>query len=281
MGIGVLGVCRGDELTKLTVDNLRDTGTEFILNLPTTKTKTKVKKMHVIQGEFSNIIRQYIKLRPPNVPTDRFFLQYRNGKCTRQVIGKNMIANVPKEMAKFLKLPNPESYTGHGYRRTGTTIAANNGASLEELKRIGDWKSTAVCERYIQESVGHKRKLGRFISGAINLPSTSKTESHFGNINLPDTANTFAMSKKTPISNIDNCASASASTSTVSAGTSHIPQTINVSAVPTSSTIMSNSGAASSAVTFGSFGINVPDDTKNIVFHFGGECSKFTIINMK
>lgn len=66
MGIGVLGVCRGDEMTKLTIDNVRDTGETFILKVPTTKNKER--KMYVIEGGFTKIIRQYIKLRPPNVP---------------------------------------------------------------------------------------------------------------------------------------------------------------------------------------------------------------------
>lgn len=87
-------------------------------------------------------------------------------------MGKHSIAKIPKEMASFLKLPNPELYTGHSYRRSATTIAADNGASIEELKRLGDWKSTSVVERYIQNSVSYKRKISNRISGAINLPST-------------------------------------------------------------------------------------------------------------
>lgn len=251
MGIGILGVCRGDELTKLTVDNIRDSGKEFILSIPTTK--TKVKKMYVIEGGFTDIIRQYIKLRPPNVPTDRFFVQYRDGKCRCQVIGKNVIAKVPKEMAKFLKLPNPNSYTGHSYRRSGTTIAANNGATIEQLKRMGGWKSSTVFEKYIQESIGYKRQLGRLISGAINFSSSNN------------------QTNQTP----------SASTSTVVLDhESHMSQTI-VDAVPTPSETVSNLEEASSAATFGSFGINIPNDKKTILFNFQGQCHNFTVHNYK
>lgn len=261
MGIGILSVCRGEELTKLTVNDLKDTGNEFILSIPNTRIKTKVNKTHVIEGEFTNIIRRYIALRPPHVPTDRLFLQYRNGKCTCQVIGKNTIAQIPKEMAKFLKLPNPDSYTGHSYRRTGTTIAANNGANLEQLKRIGDWKSAAVCERYIHESLGHKRKHGRFTSGGIHLPSSSSTTTtSFGNINMPDTANTAAM----PETSAAVVSPSIVPAPSVSTGMIHMPQYVDVRADTTSSTIEK-------------FGNKLPDDEKKILFHFGGECSSFTI----
>ena len=144
LGFGVIGVCRGDELANLKFCNVKDTGEEIIVKISTTK--TKVPKAYVIGGEFTTIIREYIALRPPSVTTDRFFLRYQNGKCINQVIGKNLIARFPKDIAKFLGLENPESYTGHSYRRTGTTIAANNGANIEQLKRIGSWKSTSTRE---------------------------------------------------------------------------------------------------------------------------------------
>lgn len=175
LGFGIVGVCRGDELTNLKCSYVRDIGEEIVVQIPTTK--SKVPKMNVIGGEFTNIIRRYIALRPANATTDRFFLQYRNGKCINQVIGKNCIAKFPKDIATFLGLDDPESYTGHSYRRTGTTIAANNGANLEQLKRIGPWKSTSVCEKYIQESLTYKRKLGELITGAIKIPATTSSRS--------------------------------------------------------------------------------------------------------
>lgn len=170
LGFGVIGLCRGDELTNIKCSHVKDTGEYFIVKIP--YTKTKVPKTNVIDGEYTHIIRKYMSLRPPDATTDRFFMQYRNGRCVNQVIGKNNIAKFPKEIAKFLHLENPESYTGHSYRRTGATIAADAGASMEQMKRMGPWISPTVCEKYIQESVGYKRQLGRIISGAINLPST-------------------------------------------------------------------------------------------------------------
>lgn len=171
LAFGLLGVCRGDELTNLIVDNVTDNGNEIVVRIP--NTKTKVSKLYIIDGAFTAIVHDYMKLRPKNATTNRFFLQCRNGKLTNQMMGKHSIAKIPKEMAKFLQLPDPEAYTGHSFRSTGTTIAADAGANIEDLKRLGEWKSVSVCERYIRNSLGHKRKLANLISGAVNLPSTS------------------------------------------------------------------------------------------------------------
>jgi hypothetical protein len=195
MAFGILGTCRGDELTNLNIENVTDSGNEIIVRIP--DTKTKVPKVYIIDGEFKNIVREYMKLRPKNARTNRFFLQYRNGKLTNQVMGKHSIAKIPKEMAKFLKLPEPHTFTGHSYRRSGTTIAADAGASIEDLKRLGPWKSTSVCERYIQNSLGHRRKLAKLISGPINLPSTSITNAtSCESINFPSTSTTNATSSE-------------------------------------------------------------------------------------
>lgn len=164
-------MCRGAELTSLTVANINDDGNEITVYLPWTK--TKVTKEYIIGGEMAKIIRNYVKLRPKHAKTDRFFVQYRGGKCVNQVIGKHTIAKIPKDIAKFLKLPQENLYTGHSYRHTGTTIAADNGATLEELMRLGPWKSVSVCENYIRKSKAHKRKVGNLIAGAINLPPTT------------------------------------------------------------------------------------------------------------
>lgn len=132
---GITGVCRGDELTNLTIGNVKDDGKEISVHVP--KTKSKEPKDFIICGEMAKIIRQYVNLRPKNTKTDRMLMQYRKGKCVNQVMGKHSIANIPKLIAEFLKLPEPKLYTGHSYRRTGTTIAADAGASMEDLMRLG------------------------------------------------------------------------------------------------------------------------------------------------
>ncbi|KAF2898250.1 hypothetical protein ILUMI_07928 [Ignelater luminosus] len=61
-----------------------------------------------------------------------------------------------KEVATYLKLPNPESFTGHTFRRSSVALLIDRGGNITDLKRHGWWKSTSVAESYIDESLGNK-----------------------------------------------------------------------------------------------------------------------------
>jgi hypothetical protein len=95
------------------------------------------------------IFRTYFSLRPSPIEITRFFLGFRNGKCTRQAVGINTIGGVPKKIADFLNLPNSSNYTGHCFRRTSATLLADAGADITVLKRHGGWRSNTVAEGYI------------------------------------------------------------------------------------------------------------------------------------
>lgn len=47
-----------------------------------------------------------------------------------QVIGKNKISSIPKLIATYLKLPNPELYSGHCFRRTSSVLRTNAKAGV-------------------------------------------------------------------------------------------------------------------------------------------------------
>lgn len=61
-------------------------------------------------------------------------------------MGRNKIAEIPKSIAEFLNLPNPKSYTGHCFRRTGATLLSNSGANTTMLKQLGGWQSTSIAQ---------------------------------------------------------------------------------------------------------------------------------------
>ncbi|KAG4067645.1 hypothetical protein HA402_005417 [Bradysia odoriphaga] len=85
--------------------NVTDDGKEISVHIPLTMTKTIEQKDYIICGEMAKIILEYLKLRPKNVKTERLLMQYWKGKCVNQVMGKHSIANIPKQIATFLKLP--------------------------------------------------------------------------------------------------------------------------------------------------------------------------------
>ena len=97
-------------------------------------------------------------------------------KRTKNVLGHNTIAKIPNKVAKFLKenLPSfnkdPATFTGHCFRRTAATWAADDGISLINLKRFGRWKSDDVAQGYIDESVKAKEKSANNVA----LPDAKK-----------------------------------------------------------------------------------------------------------
>lgn len=170
------GACRRHELCDLTVNDIEDKGDMLLVRIPVTKNDKP--RSFVVTGDFYNIYKKYAILRPKLVSTNRFFINYRNGRCSKQVIGINSFGSMPKSVAIFLKLEEPESYTGHTFRRSSATLLADSGADLLTLKRHGGWKSNTVAEGYVEDSVGNKKRIGQQIANAIitEVPSTSRND---------------------------------------------------------------------------------------------------------
>lgn len=141
MIFGITGACRRAELADMTVKDIEDHNTFFLIRIP--KTKTKVERSFTVVGEFYDVYKKI------DVKTDRFFLIYRNGKCILQPIGIHTFGSMPKQIAKFLNLRDPEKYTGYSFRRTSATLLVDTGADITTLKRHGGWKSNTVAEGYI------------------------------------------------------------------------------------------------------------------------------------
>lgn len=161
------------------------------------ETKNNVKRTFVVDGELYEIFKQYEALRPPNCVFDQFFLCYRNGKCTQQVSGINTLGNMPRTVAQYLKLDEPEKYTGNSFRRTSETILADSGADRLTLKRHGGCKSNKVAIGYVDDSVSSKKKICQQISTSINLKqsdvSTSETTDHEPRKNNEDNTNAITI----------------------------------------------------------------------------------------
>lgn len=122
--------------------------------------------------------KKYINLRPAGEDASvlPFFLRYVNAKCTKQCVGINKIGSVPREIAEYLGLPDAKQYTGHCFRRSSATILVDAGGDLMALKRHGGWRSSAVAEGYVDNSMRSKTGTSTKISAAIdNGATTSKS----------------------------------------------------------------------------------------------------------
>lgn len=154
--VALHGACRRCELLKLTVNDIQDTGTLLLITLNNTKNKTS--RSFTVTADLNGyeLCKKYMNLRPTNVNHNRFFLFYKQGQCTVQPVGTNILAKIPQKIALFLKLSGASEYTGHCLRRTSASLLANSGADILRLKRHGGWPSSGVAKGYIDDSVSNK-----------------------------------------------------------------------------------------------------------------------------
>jgi integrase len=153
--LGVAGACRSDELTKMSINDLDIKNDIIVVNIPSTKTGVS-RKFVVIEPNWIEKIKKYVSMRPAE--SSRLFLSVRNGKITKQPIGHNTFGSMPKKIAMFLNLEDPQLYTGHCFRRTSATALALQGGGVLDLKRHGGWKSSNIAEGYVEESLESKKK---------------------------------------------------------------------------------------------------------------------------
>ncbi|XP_012258559.2 uncharacterized protein LOC105687471 [Athalia rosae] len=168
---GVAGACRGRELCNITTSDINDTGTMAVITIP--QAETNVQRTFLVIQNFYDIFKKYKALRPPDAATNRFFLNYQNGKCTQQVIGIHKFGNMPKEIAAFLNLSNPKDYTGHSFRRTSATLLADTGVNIRRLTNHIGWKSNRAAEEHNDDSPDDRNESFKRITESGDMePST-------------------------------------------------------------------------------------------------------------
>nr|XP_023029865.1 uncharacterized protein LOC111517819 [Leptinotarsa decemlineata] len=156
--MGYFGGCRSQELLNMKISDIEDRDSVMVVNVPESKTGVS-KKFTVVEFSALPLLRLYMSLRPKGI--ERFFLSFRQNKCTSQPIGKNMFGKIPSKIAMYLGLPNSSSYTGHCLRRTSSTAPANAGATMTNSKRHEVWKSSTVAEGYLEDSIELRNKTAR------------------------------------------------------------------------------------------------------------------------
>ena len=158
------------------VTDVSNQGNLLLINI--VETKTDKPRAFIIPEKDVSSINKYINLRHNKAKSNRFFLRYQMGKCTCQVIGTHNFESIPREIASYLNLETFEEYTTHAFRRTSTTVLANAGADNLALKRHGGWKSDAVVQDYIEESVEKKSATANIINSFMTkeLPMDDSTK---------------------------------------------------------------------------------------------------------
>lgn len=120
----------------------------LVIKIP--NSKTNIERTFIVIGENNiSLYRIYFSLCPTNSPHRKWFVYYKNGKCTHP-IAIHTFGNVA---AKKLKLPLPKEYTGHFLRRSSATSLADYGGSITNLKIHRGWESISVTEGYVESSL--------------------------------------------------------------------------------------------------------------------------------
>ncbi|KAL7305917.1 hypothetical protein TKK_0001922 [Trichogramma kaykai] len=126
------GGCKVEELANLTIEDVEDCDDALLVRLP--QGKTGIERNFVITGNYYRICKKYVDVRIDFQQNDRFFLKMCMGKCVNKPLGINKIGGIPQEIAIFLELPNPESYTKRSFRKTSATLFANFTKNTTALK---------------------------------------------------------------------------------------------------------------------------------------------------
>lgn len=98
-------------------------------------------------------------------------------RATKQVIGKNTAAGFGKVMARALELDDPETYTGHCFKRTGITLCADAGMTVPQLKAYSGHKSDTVVQGYIATSKPQKLLAANALSSGSSQPGFKRNYS--------------------------------------------------------------------------------------------------------
>lgn len=159
MFCGGLRIC---ELERLCLEDLEETDEGYKITFRGSKEKQLVKMRTFLipsrlQTPYKERVEEYIKKikEDTNECTGPLFRGCpKKTKFVRTPFGKNLMADVPKEIATFLKLKNPKSYTGHSFRRSSATNAAANNASTFVMQTHFGWSDSKTALCYIDSNAG-------------------------------------------------------------------------------------------------------------------------------
>ena len=98
----------------------------------------------------------------------RIFKTYRkrqNGKgyYVNQPMGKHLLSKFPSNVASFLDLPNPSTYTGHAFRRTAANVMAEGGISSSLMKKHFNWRSENTSQKYLENTDNAKLSFSKMM----------------------------------------------------------------------------------------------------------------------
>lgn len=139
------GGIRGCELRSLTLGSLEITEEGIYVSFEQGKQQAVAENRFLVPYNkerpdlcFATPIIEYLELlkacHSDLKPEDPLFYKaLKNGQYSSKVVGQHKLADIGKEVAARLGLDKPGSYTGHGWRRSSATEAANQVRNMHSL----------------------------------------------------------------------------------------------------------------------------------------------------
>lgn len=194
LALGISGGLRRQEIHNIKLKNVVPKGEKcVIVQIP--DTKGNISKSFAMTGALYDVYEKFMEIRKrTHATSDKLLIHYANGQCKNQNIGIHTVGKIPQIVATFLGLEDPQLYTSHCLRRSGTSVLANSGADMDTIQRYGAWKSKNIAETYVVESVENKKRLSDRINHGIDRfakkpriePMTSTAEAPETNNNVMD-----------------------------------------------------------------------------------------------
>lgn len=211
--LAISGGLRCCELRNLTMGNLTATSEGYRVDYKQSKQRGEEKENSFIvpanhkQPSICMVshVRAYLDLLKMDLDKDDqeaskslFRCCTKANKFGKQPMGINYLSAIGKEVADVLNLPDADSYTGHCFRRTSATIAANQGATAVELQKHYGWQQPTTALRYIDGTGERSKKMAERLVQASNANMNSGTSSSSAqeNVSVVQTQQTVVMQAK-------------------------------------------------------------------------------------
>lgn len=110
-------------------------------------------RLHDIVMAYKFALSQYLLENHENVTNQPFFRRVGTEECfVKTACGVAALGSFAKRIAIFLGKKNPESYTGHCFRRSAATNLAENGATVELMNKMGRWTANGMADHYTKNT---------------------------------------------------------------------------------------------------------------------------------
>lgn len=190
------------EARSINIEDLRETREGFRITFRSSKEKQEIKMRSFLvpsqcETPYAKRLKEYLEKlqKETGVTEGPLFRGCNGGKCfVKSPLGKCKLANVGKDMAKFLKLPNANRYTGHCFRRTAATNASANSASTTNLQSHFGWSNEKTALQYIEANEKNQDVMAEKITG--ERPKTENVELEHKEAASDLNENTILVTKK-------------------------------------------------------------------------------------